>query len=60
LRQGIITNLKASLIGQQNIFWVESVRNESRGGSTYVGAQKIAKTWGGGLLPTQNLLNFVY
>jgi hypothetical protein len=39
-----ISNLKASLIGQQNIFNVKCIRNESGVRASYVVAEIIAKT----------------
>jgi hypothetical protein len=53
LRKRKISNLKAFLIGKQNIFNVKCVRNESGMRDSYVVAEIITKQ--GGLLPTQNL-----
>jgi hypothetical protein len=44
LRKRKISNLKASLIGQQNIFNVKCIRNESGVRASYVVAEVIAKT----------------
>jgi hypothetical protein len=44
LRKRKISNLKASLISQQNIFNVKCTRNESGVHASYVVAETIAKT----------------
>jgi hypothetical protein len=44
LRERKISNLKASLIGKQNIFSVKCIRNESGVRASYVVAEIIAKT----------------
>jgi hypothetical protein len=44
LRKWKLRNLKASLIGQQNIFNVKCIRNESEVRASYIVAEIIAKT----------------